>query len=402
MNACWKRPPALPSVDGGLRLCRPHATASEHRGSGTRKRPDDPGRRLDLIATRGARRRLHPPSILQSATPVAALARRGRTAACAARPSKLSPFWLQHPSAAHATESVSAWLAGRDGCAAMSVDYAALTDFARPFSVPLLDAAVNVFYTSSNTEEVRAAPRCLAVRRCSVLAARRPRAGSARAVTRFEEGLHLPPGRPARAYRALALAPHAPLAAHGGGAGDESAARAPGHVAASRFHSRDKHQRKLKVFCAAGAPLVQRVGGRRRGARARRQGCCAPARCRLLPLARSPAACLLSERARLQPRAAAGALSLSLFWRALPPHALTPRASPGARERDQVPLDVAARRAARGHQELHRDRGDKGASACGPVCAPGARTRSARSLRRAARCRATRLSSAATEHTSTS
>jgi hypothetical protein len=88
---------------------------------------------------------------------------------------------------------VSAWLAGRDGCAAMSVDYAALTDFARPFSVPLLDAAVNVFYTSSNTEEVRAAPRRLAARRCSVLATRWPRAGSARAVTRFEEGLHLPP-----------------------------------------------------------------------------------------------------------------------------------------------------------------------------------------------------------------
>ena len=39
------------------------------------------------------------------------------------------------------------------------VDYAALTDFSKPFNVALLDAAVNVFYQSGNTEEARARPR---------------------------------------------------------------------------------------------------------------------------------------------------------------------------------------------------------------------------------------------------
>jgi hypothetical protein len=117
--------------------------------------------------------------------------------------------------------------------------------------------------------------------------------------------------------------------------------------------------------------------------------------------ARSPAARLPSERARLQSRAAAGAHSPHSFLESpSAARADSARASPGARERDQVPLDVAARRAARGHQELHRDRGDKGASA--GLFAPGARTCSARSLRHATRCRATRPSSAATEHTSTS
>jgi hypothetical protein len=33
-----------------------------------------------------------------------------------------------------------------------------LLDFSQPFDVPLLDATVNVFYTSPNAEEVRTAP----------------------------------------------------------------------------------------------------------------------------------------------------------------------------------------------------------------------------------------------------
>ena len=136
------------------------------------------------------------------------------------------------------------------------VDYAALLDFSRPFSVPLLDATVNTFYTSGNTEEARSQqkscqPACRGrwptlQRRDAPLACPPLKARASAVSSRTDGGCR---------FGALARAALTPLrAAHGGGAGDETAAGAPGHVAACRCHPGDKYLFQLEVLRASGAP----------------------------------------------------------------------------------------------------------------------------------------------------
>ena len=116
-----------------------------------------------------------------------------------------------------------------------------LLDFSKPLDVPLLDATVRVFYTSTNNDEVRA-PGSEVGCFCGGQTGRR-------ALGTFPGSFEL---FCVPASRAESPVLHT-RAACCGGACHAGAAGAPGHVHASGRNLGDEYKHRCQVLCAAGA-----------------------------------------------------------------------------------------------------------------------------------------------------